>query len=82
MHQSTLRCLRVLRLAQNCDVHLLALKKLMDEELLDNAVFPEDVQDFATVLQQHDILCFNYIPQQRVLHVRTVHDRRAPTSPA
>ena len=79
-HQSTMRGLKDLHLAQNRDVHLLALKKLMKNEPLDDALFPEDVQDFAKryfhqkkdllLLNQNDILCVNYIPQQRAMHVR------------
>ena len=79
-HQSTIRGLKDLHLAQNRDVHLLALKKLMKNEPLDDALFPEDVQDFAKryfhqkkdllFLNQNDILCVNYIPQQRAMHVR------------
>ena len=45
--QSTMRGLKDLDLAQNRDVHLLALKKLMKNEPLDDSLFPEDVQDFA-----------------------------------
>ena len=79
-HQSTMRGLKDLHLARNRDVHLLALKKLMKNEPLDDALFPEDVQDFAKryfhqkkdllFLNQNDILCVNYIPQQRAMHVR------------
>ena len=79
-HQSTMRGLKDLHLAQNRDVHLLALKKLMKNEPLDDTLFPEDVQDFAKryyhqkkdllFLNQNDILCVNYIPQQRAMHVR------------
>ena len=46
-HQSTMRGLKDLHLAQNGDVHLLALKKLITNEPLDDILFPEDVQDFA-----------------------------------
>ena len=79
-HQSTMRGLKDLHLAQNRDVHLLALKKLMKNEPLDDTLFPEDVQDFAKryyhqkkdllFLNQNDILCVNYIPQQGAMHVR------------
>ena len=79
-HQSTMRGLKDLHLAQNRDVHLLALKKLMKNEPLDDTLFPEDMQDFAKryyhqkkdllFLNQNDILCVNYIPQQRAMHVR------------
>ena len=75
-HQSTMRGLKDLHLAQN----LLALKMLMKNELLDDILFPEDVQDCAKryyhqkkdllFLNQNDILCVNYIQQQRAMHVR------------
>ena len=78
-HQSTLCGLKHLHLAQNRDIHLLALQKLMQNEPLDDTLFPEDVQDFAKLyyhqkkdllfLNQNDILCVNYIPQQRAMHV-------------
>ena len=79
-HQSTICGLKDLHLAQNRDVHLLALKTLMHSEPLDDNLFPEDVQDFAKryyhqkkdllILNQNDILCVNYSPQQRAMHVR------------
>ena len=79
-HFLTRRGLKDLHLAQSGDVHLLALRKLMKGEPLDDAMFPEDVQDFARryfhqkkdllFLNPDDILCVNYVPQQRALHVR------------
>ena len=67
-------------MAQNTDVHLVALKKLMINEPLEDPVFPDEVQDFAKryyhqkkdllFLNPDDILCVNYVPQQRALHVR------------
>ena len=79
-HQPTMRGLKDLHFAQNRDVHLLALKKLMKSESLDDILFLEDEQDFAKpyyhhkkfllFLNQNDILCVNYIPQQRAMHVR------------
>ena len=79
-HQSTKRGLKDLHLAQNRDVQLLALKKLMHSDPLDDNLFPKDVQDFAKryyhqkknliFLNQNDILCVNYIPQQRAMHLR------------
>ena len=75
-----MRGLKDLLLAQNRDVHLLALKKLLKNELLNDILFPEDVQDFANwyyhqnkdllFLNQNDIFCANYVPQQRAMHVR------------
>ena len=79
-HFLTKRGLKDLHLAQSRDVHLLALRKLMKGEPLEDAIFPEDVQDFARryfhqkkdllFLNPDDILCVNYVPQQRALHVR------------
>ena len=46
-HQVTKRGLKDLHPAQNRDVHLLALKKLMNNETLKDTVIPQDVQDFA-----------------------------------
>ena len=79
-HFLTRRGLKDLHLAQSRDVHLLALRKLMKGEPLEDAMFPEDVQDFARryfhqkkdllFLNPDFILCVNYVPQQRALHVR------------
>ena len=79
-HQSTMRGLKDLHLAQNRDLHLLALKKLLKNETLEDILFPEDVQDFAKqyyhqkkdllCLNPNDILCVNYIPKQCAMHVR------------
>ena len=78
-HQ-TLRGSKYLHLAQKTDVHLLALKKLMNNEPLDYNLVPEDVQVFAKryyfkkkdllFVNPDDILCVNYIPQQRAMHIR------------
>ena len=72
--------LRDLHIAQNRDVHLLSLKKLMKNEPLEDPMFPDEKQDFAKryyhqkkdllFLNPDDILCVNYVPQQRALHVR------------
>ena len=72
--------LKDLHLAQNRDMHLLALKKLMKNEPLEDLVFPDEVQAFAKryyhqkkdllFMNPDDILCVNYVPQQRALHVR------------
>ena len=47
--------------AQNMDVHLLAWKKLMKNEPLDDNLFPEDVQDFVKRYyhQKKDLLFLN-----------------------
>ena len=46
-HHLTKYGLRDLHIAQNRDVHLLALKKLMKNEPLENPMFPDEIQDFA-----------------------------------
>ena len=79
-HHLTKYGLRDLHMAQNRDVHLLTLKKLMRNEPLEGPMFPDEVQDFAKryyhqkkdllFLNPDDILCVNYVPQQRALHVR------------
>ena len=79
-HHLTKYGLRDLHIAQNRDVHLLALKKLMKNEPLEDPMFPDEIQDFAKryyhqkkdllFLNPDDILCVNYVPQQRALHVR------------
>ena len=79
-HHLTKYGLRDLHMAQNRDVHLLALKKLMKNEPLEDPMFPDEIQDFAKryyhqkkdllFLKPDDILCVNYVPQQRALHVR------------
>ena len=79
-HHLTKYGLRDLHMAQNRDVHLLALKKLMRNEPLEDPMFPDEVQDFAKRYyhQKKDLLflnpddkrCVNNVPQQRALHVR------------
>ena len=79
-HQPTQRGLKDLRLAQNRDVHLPALKSLINEEPLDDTLVTEDDQDFANryyhqkkdllFIIADDILCVHYILQQRAMHVR------------
>ena len=79
-HHLTKYGLRDLHMAQNRDVHLLALKKLMKNEPLEDPMFPDEIQNFAKryyhqkkdmlFLNPDDILCVNYVPQQRALHVR------------
>ena len=79
-HQLTVQGLKDLHVAQKRDVHLLAMKKLMSNEPLDNILFPEDVQHFdkrhyhqkkdLMLLNPDDIICINYVPQQRAMHVR------------
>ena len=79
-HHLTKHDLKDLHLAQNRDVHLLALKKLMKNEPLEDPVFSDEVRDFAKryyhqkkdllFLNPDDLLCVNYVPQQCAMHVR------------
>ena len=79
-HHLTKYGLRDLHMAQHRDVHILAQKKLMKNEPLEDPMFPDEIQDFAKryyhqkkdllFLNPDDILCVNYVPQQRALHVR------------
>ena len=76
-HRLTKYGLKDLHLAQNRDVHLLALTKLKKNEPLEDPVFPDEVQDFAKRYyhQKKDFLFLNpddilYVTQQRTLHVR------------
>ena len=46
-HHLTNYGLRDLRMAQSRDVHLLALKKLLKNEPLEDSRFPDEVRDFA-----------------------------------
>ena len=86
-----MRGLKDLHLAQNRDVHFLALKKLMKDEPLDDALFPEDVQDFAKRYFHKKRLTVPESKQHFVCQIHsaatrnartTVHDRHAPTVPA
>ena len=90
-HQSTMRGLKDLHLAQNRDVHLLALKKLMKNEPLEDTLFPEDVQDFAkryfhqkkrlTVPEsERYLVCQLHSAATRDAHT-TMYDRHAPAIP-
>ena len=47
-HANTVHGLGDILLAQNRDVHILAIKKLMEQESIDNEMFPENVRVFAT----------------------------------
>ena len=79
-HHLTKYGLKDLHMAQSRDVHLLAIRKLMKKESLEDPGFPDEVQAFAKryynqkedllFLNTDDILCVNYVPQQRALHVR------------
>ena len=79
-HTHTVHGIKDLVLAQNRDVHVLALKKLVQCESLDNDVFPENVREFARnyfrqkkdllFINKNDVLCVQYSPTQRPLHER------------
>ena len=51
-HHLTKYGLRDLHLAQNRDVHLLALKKLMKDEPLEDAMFPEETSRSDTTTKR------------------------------
>ena len=79
-HAHTVHGIKDLVLAQNRDVHLLALKKLLLNESIDNDLFPEDVREFARnffhqkkdllFVNKNGVLCVQYSPTQRPLHER------------
>ena len=79
-HTHTVHGIKDLVLAQNRNVHVLALKKLVQCESLDNDVFPENVREFARnyfrqkkdllFINKNDVLCVQYSPTQRPLHER------------
>ena len=79
-HAHTLHGIKDLVLAQNRDVHVLALNKLVECESIDHDIFPEDVREFARnyFCQKKDllfinkigVLCVQYSPTQLPLHER------------
>ena len=79
-HANTVHGIKDLLLAQNRDVHVLAIKKLVAQESIDHDVFPEDVRAFARNFHKqkkiscsstkNGVLCVKYPPQQRPLHER------------
>ena len=76
----TVHGIKDLVLAQSRDVHVLALKKLVQCESIDNDVFPENVREFARnyfrqkkdllFINKNDVLCVQYSPTQCPLHER------------
>ena len=46
-HANTVHGLKDLLLAQNRDVHILAIRKLVMQESIDDDIFPENVRAFA-----------------------------------
>ena len=79
-HANRAHGIKDLLLAQNRDVHVLAIKKLVAQESIDHDIFPEDVRAFARnyykqkkdllFVNKNGILCVRYPPQQRPLHER------------
>ena len=79
-HANTVHSIKDLLLAQNRDVHVLAIKKLVAQKSIDHDVFPEDVRAFAhnyhkqkkylLFINQNGVLCVKYPPRQRPLHER------------
>ena len=79
-HVHTVHGIKDLVLAQNRDVHVLALKKLVNGENIDQDMFPEDVRVFARnyfkqkkelqILNSNGVLCAKFPPSQRPLHER------------
>ena len=79
-HTHTVHGIKDLLLAQNRDVHVLLLKKLVNGKNNDQDIFPEDVRAFARnyfkqkkellFLNSNGVLCVKYPPVQRPLHER------------
>ena len=79
-HTLTVHGIKDLVLAQNRDMHILALKKLVLSESIDHDIFPENVREFARncyrqkkdllFVNKNDVLCVQYSPNQRPLHER------------
>ena len=77
-HAHTVHGIKGLVLAQNRDVHVLALKKLVQCEPIDHDIFPENVREFARnyfrqkknllFSNKNSVLCVQYSPTQRPLH--------------
>ena len=79
-HTNTVHGIKDLLLAQNRDVHILAIKKLVAKEPKDNEVFPRNVRVFAEyyfkqkrdqlLVNTNGILCVKYPHSQQKLHER------------
>ena len=79
-HANTIHGLKDLLLAQNRDVHILAIKKLVMQESINHDIFLENVRAFARkyykqkknllLINTNGILCVNYPKSQRALHER------------
>ena len=87
-HQSTRRGLIDMRLAQNSEVYLLVSKKLLKEEPLDDAVFPEELRKAVLSPEGRPAVPVpRYFACQSPLAATcnartTVHARHASTLPA
>ena len=90
-HAHTVHGIKDLVLAQNRDVHVLALKKLVQSESIDHDIFPENVRELARnyfrqkkdllFINKKGVLCVQY--SQPTPSARTsVHDHHASTVPA
>ena len=65
---------------QNRDVHVLAIKKVVAKESIENEIFPENVRVFAKsnykqkkyllLINTNGVVCVNYPKSQRALHTR------------
>ena len=79
-HAHTVDGIKDLLLAQNRDIHVLALKKLVNNENNDQSIIPEDLRAFALnyfeqknellLLNSNGVLCAKNSPSQRLLHER------------
>ena len=70
-HTHTVHGTKDLVLAQNREVHVLELKKLVHGEDINQDFFPEDVRTFELLfLNLNGVLCVKYPPPQRPLHER------------
>ena len=79
-HTHTVHGIKDLVLAQNRDVHVLAIKRLVHGKGINHDIFPEDVRTFARnyfkqkkellFLNSNGVLCVKYPASQRPLHER------------
>ena len=79
-HANTVHGLKDLSLAQNRDVHVFSIKKLVMQESIDHDIFPENVRAFAgnyykekknlLLVNTNGVLCIKYPKRQRALHER------------
>ena len=73
-HTNTVHGLKDLLLAQNWDVHILAIKKVVAKESTDNEIFPGNCtfsqKKDILLINANGVLCVKYPKNQRVLHTR------------